>query len=71
MIVCCKKLHPDSEINTLNHYLEINSLKSKIDLSIKNMRIYYEQSKISTITETTKYMHKIAEYCIMDAKSSQ
>nr|CAG8573485.1 6797_t:CDS:2 [Entrophospora candida] len=71
VIVCCKKLHPDSEINTLNHYLEINGLESKIDLSIKNMRKYYEQSKISTMTETTKYMHKIVEYCIVDAKSSQ
>ncbi|CAG8782300.1 14995_t:CDS:2, partial [Cetraspora pellucida] len=29
------------------------------------------QSKISTTTETTEYMHKIAEYCIVDAKSSQ
>ena len=71
VIVCCKKLHPDSEINTLNHYLEISGLESKIDLSIKNMRKYYEQSKISTTTETTKCMHKIVVYCIMDAKSCQ
>ncbi|CAG8528375.1 10558_t:CDS:2 [Cetraspora pellucida] len=71
VIVCCKKLHPDSEINTFNHYLEINGLESKIDLSIKNMRTYYEQSKISTTTETTEYMHKIVKYCIVDAKSSQ
>ena len=39
--VCCEKLYPHSEKKSLNHFLEINNLNSKIDLLIKYIRKYY------------------------------
>ncbi|RIB01390.1 ribonuclease H-like domain-containing protein [Gigaspora rosea] len=71
VLVCCKKLYPKSEKNSLNYFLEMHGLGSKIDLPIKNMRKFYMQSKKNTTSETAENIRKIAEYCIKDALSCQ
>ncbi|CAG8624923.1 5237_t:CDS:1, partial [Paraglomus brasilianum] len=69
--VCCEKLYPKSEKKSLNYFLEIHDLDSKIDLSIKAMREYYTRSKENTSPETAENIRKIAEYCIVDSLSCQ
>jgi len=69
--VCCEKLYPKSEKKSLNYFLGIHGLGSKIDLPIKVMREYYTQSKENTSLETTENIRKIAKYCIKDALSCQ
>ncbi|RHZ76070.1 hypothetical protein Glove_207g8 [Diversispora epigaea] len=71
VVVCCKKLYLKSEKKSLNHFLKINGLDSKIDLPIKTMRKYYTQSNETTTPETTENIHKVAEYCIVDSRSCQ
>ncbi|RIB01728.1 hypothetical protein C2G38_2229850 [Gigaspora rosea] len=71
VIVCCKKLYPKSEKKSLNYFLEMHGLDSKIDLPIKVMREYYTRSKENTSPETVKNIRKIAKYCIVDSLSCQ
>ncbi|RHZ47832.1 hypothetical protein Glove_566g69 [Diversispora epigaea] len=71
VLVCCKKLYPKSEKKSLNDFLGMHGLDSKIDLPIKVMREYYTQSKENTSPETAKNMRKIADYCILDSLSCQ
>ncbi|CAG8629296.1 1339_t:CDS:2 [Cetraspora pellucida] len=71
VVVCFKKLYPKSEKKSLNYFLEMHGLDSKIDLPIKVMREYYTRSKENISLETAKNIRKIAKYCIKDALSCQ
>nr|CAG8581542.1 4718_t:CDS:2 [Entrophospora candida] len=65
------KIPPDGKfISTFLKGLDVFQL-IKIDMPIKDMRIYYEKSKKITTTETIKNIHKIAKYCIVDSISCQ
>lgn len=70
-----RQIHPRGEVGmkkSLNFYLMINGLGSKIDLPYKQMFRYYEASLSAlkngkNLAETKQLMSIVAEYCVVDS----
>lgn len=70
-----RQIHPREEVGmkqSLNFYLKINGLGSKVDLPYKQMFRYYEASLLALkkgkdLTKSKQLMSIVAEYCVVDA----
>ncbi|CAI2173664.1 13499_t:CDS:1 [Funneliformis geosporum] len=57
------------EKSSLAYYLKECNFDNKVDLPIHCMNKYFEMVLKETNATTAEQMHKIAEYCIIDALS--
>ncbi|CAG8610586.1 21411_t:CDS:2, partial [Gigaspora rosea] len=66
-----KGFYPKAEKSSLVYYLGECGLDNKIDLPIHRMNKYYERALKETNATMAEQMHKVADYCIIDALSCQ
>src|SRR5215213_8962860 len=64
---CFRKLFPHSEKSSLKYYLKLCKLESKADMPFNEMWRIYVEAKEHPFKLTAQNMHKIANYCIIDA----
>ncbi|HEY6536598.1 MAG TPA: DNA polymerase domain-containing protein [Candidatus Nitrosocosmicus sp.] len=71
--IVCRRVHPKSPRNTLQHFLEISNLEGKADLSYIKLKQYYHDAKnnITLPEESRRNMYEIAKYCMIDARRCQ
>ena len=61
------QLHPHSEKISLKFFLEKCGLDGKADMPISKLWKYYSEARDGTSDSSKKHMHKIVNYCIIDA----
>ncbi|CAG8678848.1 15646_t:CDS:2, partial [Acaulospora morrowiae] len=73
VMVSFRKMYPNSERNSLSHFLKMINLKGKMDLSHLVLRKYYRDCKDGNVSaeESKENMSEIAQYCMMDARHCQ
>src|SRR6266542_2603555 len=72
--VCFKRLYPCSEVekkSSLKFYLKLCGLESKADMPFNKLWNYYFEAKELFSDITARNMHKVANYCIIDALHCQ
>ena len=65
------QLFPRSEKRSLKYFLEECGLDSKADLPMSKLWKYYSEAKVRSSDSSTKNMHEIANYCVIDALRCQ
>ena len=65
------QLHPRSEKISLKFFLEKCGLDGKADMPISKLWKYYSEARDGTSDSSKKHMHKIVNYCIIDALCCQ
>src|SRR6266542_307577 len=71
---CFKRLYPCSEVkkkSSLKFYLKLCGLESKADMPFNRLWNYYSKVKELFSNITARNMHKVANYCIIDALHCQ
>lgn len=78
LMTIMRQLYPDSEKNSLDHFLSINNLGGKKDMPVSDLfRIYWETFDAQNtcneekLIECKKNMREIAEYCVIDSYRCQ
>ena len=65
------QLHPHSEKTSLKFFLEKCGLNGKADMPMSKLWKYYSEAKDGTSNSSIKNMHKIVNYCVIDALRCQ
>jgi len=65
------QLHPHSEKTSLKFFLEKCGLDGKTDMPMSKLWKYYSEARCGTSDSSIKNMHKIVNYCIIDALRCQ
>src|SRR6266540_7390398 len=71
---CFKRLYSRSEVekkSSLKFYLKLCGLESKADMPFNKLWNYYFEAKELFSDITARNMHKVANYCIIDALHCQ